>query len=230
LQEAELSRVDTFQNVLTEEPYTSYYSLFALLKARRAIQRGYGTTWLVHNTQQEFCVYDKLVELQARGEDISRLPANTMRFEHRLLNKAKTKAVYGFASVRQLVGSGYEEVRAKQVEQWRKSLFSYSPEEVVVLGARQLENDMRTFKARYGVRWFAMFLKAYGAYSLVEQAGAEVVKHALSNLEAERTKVWRAERVLEEAKRDIELLRQEPTSQKTLVTLYQELQSKVCLN
>ena len=115
--EADMSRVDTFKNIEPEEPFSSYYSLFSLLKARKAIQRGYGTTFLLSNSQQEFCVYDKLEEMRERKLETENIP-NTMRFEHRLLNKQKVQNVYGFGRVGDLLKGGYEVVKEKQVERW----------------------------------------------------------------------------------------------------------------
>ena len=75
-----------------------------------------------------------------------------------------------------------------------------------------------------------MVLKSYGAYYLAKFAGVEVVKVALENLEAERTKVWRTVKLLEQAKREIDFVKTEEKSQRTVAELYQELQEKVCLN
>jgi hypothetical protein len=230
LYQADISRIDTFKNIQAEENYTSYYSLFALLKARKAIQRGYGTTFLVHNTQQQFCIYDKNVEMQSRGIDISQFPENTIRFEHRLLNKGKCQKVYGFSKVDDLFKGGYEMVKTKQVEEWRKSLFSHTPDEVVTLGARELESEMLYFKNKYEKYWLEWFLKAYGAYHLAQVAGVEVIKIALKNVESERTKVWRYEKMLDEVKKEIDFLKNVPGTDKTLAHLYQELKDKVCLN
>lgn len=230
LQEADISRLDTFKNIQPEEPFSSYYTLFPLLKARRAIQRGYGTTFLVHNTQQEWCVYDKNEEMRARGIDLSEFPERTMRFEHRLLNRAKVEAIHGFSTVGALFSGGYEVVREKARESWRKSLFSFKVEEVVRLGAQELEQELRHFKERYSRQWFDTFLKAYGAYHLAQYAGVEVVRLALQSLDIDRSTVWRAEKLLQETKRELDLLKKAEGSDKTLSTLYQELQAKVCLN
>jgi len=230
LEKADISRVDTFKNIQTEEMFSSYYSLFSLLKARRAIQRGYGTTFLLHNTQQEFCVYDKLAELQSRGLDTSRFPAQSMRFEHRLLNKAKTERVYGFTKVKQLFSGGYEKMKACQVEEWRKSMFSYEVEDIVLLGSKQLEQELRIYQERYSRNYFDRYLRAYGAYRLAAEAGIEVVSMALKNLESDRMKVWRAEKLLKDYKREIELMREDPGSNKTMAVLYMELKEKVCMN
>ena len=229
LNEASLSRVDTFKNIEPEEPFSSYYSLFSLLKARKAIQRGYGTTFLLSNTQQEFCVYDKLEEMRERKLETTNLP-NTMRFEHRLLNKQKVQNVYGFGKVEDLFHGGYEVVKEKQVESWKGSLFNFTAEELVVLGSKQLEQEMRRFKERSPSGWFSKFLKAYGAYYLASHAGKEVIVEALQNFEADRMKIWRAVQVFEEAERELMVLKQEEGSNKTLGVLYEELRRKVCLN
>jgi len=144
LEEAELSRVDTFKNIEPEEPFCSYFSLFSLLRARRAQQRGYGTTFLLSNSSQEFCIYNKLEEMREHGEETSELP-ETMRFEHRALTKRKVSSLYGFTRAGELFHGGYEVVREKQLESWKSSLFSFSAEEVVVLGSKQLEQEMRFF-------------------------------------------------------------------------------------
>ena len=43
-------------------------------------------------------------------------------------------------------------------------------------------------------------------------------------------KVWRTIQLLEEAKREIELVKQVENSRRTLGELYEELKEKVCLN
>jgi len=226
LNEADISRVDTFKNIEPEEPFSSYYSLFSLLKARKAVQRGYGTTFLLSNSQQEFCVYDKLEEMRERNLETSNLP-NTMRFEHRLLNKQKVQNTYGMSRVSELFKGGYEVIREKQVESWKNSLFNFTAEEVVLLGSRQLEQEMRVFRDKFPKNWFSRFLRSYGAYYLASFAGKEVVVEALQNFEADRMKVWRAVQLLEEAEQELLVLKQEEGSSKTLGVLYEELRKKV---
>lgn len=226
LLEANMSRVDTFKNIEPDEPFSSYYTLFSLLKARRALKRGYGTTFLLSNTQQEFCVYDKLVEMRERKLDTRGLP-QTMRFEHRLLNKGKVKSTYGFDKVKDIFKGGYEIIKEKQVDSWKSSLFNFQAEEVVLLGSRQLEQEMKIFKERFPKNWFSKFLKGYGAYYLASFAGREVVVEALKNFEVDRMKVWRAVQTMEEAEKELLVLKQEEGSSKTLGVLYEELRRKV---
>lgn len=230
LDHAHISRIDTIRNVETIEPFCSYYSLFTLLKCKRGIQRGYGTTMLLHNTQQEFCIYDKVEELRSRGIDTARYPGQTMRFEHRLLNKAKVESVYGFTQVQDIFKGGWEVIERCQVRAWAKSLFSHSVADIILLGSQQLVSELRLYKDRYSRQWFDNYLRDYGAYSLAAIAGIEVVCLALKELESNRMKLHRAEKLLSERKRNIEFMREEPESHKTLAVLYEELRQKVCVN
>ena len=226
LQKAQLSRIDTFKNIEPSEPFETYSPLLELLQARRAIKRSYGTTYLVSNTQQEFCVYDKLKEREIHKLDNSGL-AETMRFEHRLLNKQKISSVLGFTQVADLFSGGYAVIKDKNKQSWRESLFRFEVEEVVQLGSQELAQTMLNFKQAHGRNWFGYFLRSYGAFHLAQFAGVEVVELALEQLEQERTKVWRAVKTLEEAERELLMFRKEQASKKTYATLYEELKGKV---
>ena len=226
LQEAQFSRIDTFKNIEPSEPFETYSALFSLLNARRGVKRDYGTTYLVSNTQQEFMVYDKLEEMRRKKFDTSAFP-ETMRFEHRLLNKQKLSSVYGFAQVADLFKGGYAVIRDKRKESWRESLFRFSVEEVVQLGSKELAQEMQYFEQAHGSRWFSWFLKSYGAFHLAQFAGVEVVEKALEHMESNRMKVYRAVKVLEEAERELLFYRKEEVSKKTYSVLYEELREKV---
>ena len=227
IREANLSRVDTFRNVEPREPFIAYFALLDLLKARRGVKRSYGTTYLLGNSQQEFCVYDKNVEMAKHGVDLRGFPENTMRFEHRLLNKRKVQTTYGFTNVNDLLHGGLEVVEQKRRQAWSNSLFRYEVTDVIRLGAASLEAEMRAFQAKYDKRWYNNFLRCYGAYHLASLVGVEVVKLALQSVEVDRRQVWRAQRMLEDSKQEIEFFRQEQESRRTLADLYQELKNKV---
>ena len=183
LNNAELCRVDTFKNIEPEEPFSTYSPVFGLLKMRRGVDRAYPEGFLLKNTQQQFCVYDKIAEMQKRKVEVSHFPAQAMRFEHRCMNKDKVQAVFGFTSVKDLFSGGYETVKKQQVSQWKKNLFSHTVEEVIQIGAGVLQEEMRMFKQKFDRNWFDWFLKSYGAYHLAQVAGIEVVRLALQNFE-----------------------------------------------
>ena len=226
LKKADFSRIDTFKNIEPEEPFEVYSALFQLLNARKGVKRDYGTSFLVGNTQQEFIVYDKLEEMRRQKKDISSFP-ETMRFEHRLLNKTKIENVLGFAQVADLFKGGYAVIKDKRKASWKESLFKYSVEEVVQLGSQELAETMSYFERTHGRNWFGYFLRSYGAFYLAQHAGVEVVQKALEYFEPDRMKVYRARKTLEEAERELLFYRKEQASKKTYAVLYEELKEKV---
>ena len=230
ISEASICRLDTFKNIEPEEPFASYAPVLSLLKMRRGVDRAYPEGFLLKNTQQQFCVYDKIAEMQKRKVEVSHFPAQTMRFEHRCMNKDKVRAVFGFTSVHDLFSGGYDTVKKQQVAQWKKNLFSNTVEEVLQIGAGVLEEELKYFKQRFERNWFDWFLKSYGVRYLAQVAGVEVVKMALQNIDAEKTMIWRAEKTLEQAKKEMDFIKQVEGTNKTLGVLYMELQEKVCLN
>ena len=227
IETSNLTRVDTFKNIEPEENFSSYAPLFGLLKMRRGVDKTYPESFLLKNTQQQFCVYDKIAEMQNRKVDTSSFPEKTMRFEHRCMNRQKVQNVFGFSSVANLFEGGYKEVKKKQVEEWGNNLFCYEVEEVMNLGSSVIEQELRYFKEKYKRNWFDWFLKSNGTRYLAEVAGVEVVRMALQNIEAEKTMVWRAEKTLEQARRESDFVRQAESTNKTLGTLYLELKEKV---
>lgn len=227
---AELCRVDTFKNIEPEEEFSAYAPLFRLLKMRRGIDKVFPEGFLAVNGQQQFCIYDKIAEMKHKKMEVSHFPAMTMRFEHRCMKKEKVQAVYGFTSVNDLFSGGYDTVKKQQVRQWQNNLFSHTVEEVIQIGAGELQVEMQIFKDKYDKKWFEWFLKSYGAFHLAQVAGIEVVKLALQNFEPDRMKVWRAERIIDTLARELEMVKQVEGRNKTLGTLYNELKDKVCLN
>jgi len=226
LKNAQLSRIDTFKNIEPEEPFETYSALFGLLNASRRIKRSFGTTYMVTNSQQEFCVYDKLAEMQLHKIDTSNFP-ETMRFEHRLLNKQKISSVLGFTQVAEVFKGGYAVIREKQKESWKENLFKYSVEEVIQLGSQELALEMEYFARKHGRNWFGYFLKSYGSFHLAQFAGVEVVEKALNCFEPDRMKVYRMKKTLQEAERELLFYRQEQNTKKTYAVLYEELKEKV---
>ena len=232
INEGEMSRVDTFGNIQTEEAYSAYTPLFNLMKAKRQYKRDYGTTFSWMNTQQELTIYDKLEEMRRRGGMTEGYPDRTMRFEYRLLNKRKIQNILGFSAVKD-IPERWDDIGEKYKSAWREHIFRLGVNDVELLAGEQIESELRHFKAKFGRNYFDKYLKAFGAYSLSKLVTEEGLRLALEsierdhNFEARRKKVSRALDVLQQAKREVALLRNEGKGEKTLKDLYLELQEKV---
>ncbi len=236
LQEANLSRIDTFQNIITEEPFTTYSPVFSLLQASRKLRRDYGTTFLWSNSQQELCVYDKIEEMSHRKIETASYPAQTMRFEFRLLNKKKIETALGFSQVKD-ISANWGGVKENFKEAWEKNIFSMEVGEIEVMASEQVFNEMKYFYEKYGRDYLDYYIKLYGGYLIAQHVGVEPIRLAIKRLEEGKDretikkKVQRATKRLEEAKKEVELIRGIGEGRsKSLSTLYNELRKKVCLN
>ena len=229
---AKLSRVDTFKNILTDEETLSYSRLFGLLDANRAKDKSThgATTWLMRNNSTEYCIYDKLEEMRNSGHSINGLE-RTLRFEHRSKTAASVKSFFkNVTTVEDLQKFGWNALQERNIKAWTDNFFKYDVDEIEFLAESQVRNELEFFQAKYGKRFFSMYLKAYGAYFLASSSGGvEVIKKALENMDIEdkRKKIYRAERELKDSLLLVESLKLDSNSPKTLAELYSELKYKM---
>ena len=231
IEKARLSRVDTFKNILTDEETLSYSRLFGLLEASRAKdKRTYGATgWLMKNGASQYCIYDKLEEMRNSGHLTEGLE-KTLRFEHRCMTASKVNGFFkNITTVKDLKAYGWNAIQERTIKAWTDNFFKYDLEDINVLVESQIRNELQYFQAKYGKRFFSMYLKAVGAYSLTSSGSIEAVKRALENMDIEdkRKKIYRIEKELKDSLTIIESLRKDSTSPKTLGELYSELKYKM---
>lgn len=224
LKEAVLSRLDLFKNVETREPFACYAPLFEAMEAKRLHKRDYGTTYLWHNTQREYCVYDKRQELAQAGVSTKSLPDNVIRFEWRLLKGAKLRQALGMNSVSDML-SRYGELNARYRSGMTEELFRYQPAAVEAWSGVELEADMRYFMEQYGRNWLDRYLEAVGASWLVERADIKTVCEVVKRVTGDRQKSSRLAKKLQQYKLDLTLRREAPPV--TLRSLYDELKRKL---
>jgi len=231
LENAKITRLDMNRDAITEEAVESYANLFALLKANRANnKKTYNVSgWLYGNTRLQYCIYNKIEEMKSKGADVSRLPKNSLRFEHRCMNGAKVKEFYKFTTVNELMAQGFGALEKRYSDTWRDNFFKYDVPDLEEMVESKLRTEMQYFQAIYGNRFFSKYLKAYGAYYLATSSGGiDVMKKALVNMECGRKRIYRAEKELTEAILEVEAMQPEAISRKSLGSLYNELKEKVC--
>lgn len=221
---ASLSRVDVFRTVEADEPYQSYQPVLSMLQGQRMSKRDYGTTFLWANTQQEICVYDKLVEMQQRKARVDGLPENSIRFEHRMLKGKKVRDTLGMRSAGDLL-AGYDHVQSVYRNVMHKQIFKRSVQEIEVVTANQIVHEMELFKGRGDRYWYQNWLQAKGMISVMSNVDA--VREAIKTVSDNRMMQSRAIKKLEVAQMDAAALKIVSPCDKTLGELYGELKSKV---
>lgn len=138
--DSDVSRIDTFRNVVAEENFLSYSNVFKLLDVPRKHIRDYGTTFLFKNTQEQICIYDKLEEMLVRKKNISFYPKNTIRFENRLMNKRKVSKCTGISKAGDIIKC-YSDLKEYFHNSLKNNLFKYSAPDVnsLTIGYLQLQ-------------------------------------------------------------------------------------------
>ena len=82
---SEISRLDTFNNIQTENNFNQYATVFNELNFSRKRNLNFGgETFLYYNKSTELCIYNKSKALEKMN---IKIPENQMRFENRFLNK-----------------------------------------------------------------------------------------------------------------------------------------------
>lgn len=225
LETAEISRLDTFVNVETSEPFESYDGVFRLLKARQANRRDYGSTYLVHNKSQEYCIYDKVQELQNRNFNTEGLP-ELARFEHRLLKKRKVEGVLGFTSVADMFNGGWAVIRDRRRESWENSLFRYSQDDFENMVTSEVLAMMKAYYQTGSRNWFSQYWKHFGMITAVQSFGFEVIEDAIWRCGVPERTAYRYVKELQELENG-HAMNELVTNTKTMGDLYSELKHKV---
>lgn len=226
LDKAHISRIDTFKTIVAEENFNAYTGVFNLLRAKRTHKRDYGTTFLWFNGEREVCVYDKIEELRLNGEDVSKLPSNSVRFEYRLKKPRKIRNVLSFDTVGDLKRE-YGRLMETFIFSMSSDLFKYKVGDIEVLCGNVIEDTLKTFKKHYGGYYRSKFLKAVGLLKLLEMANYNTIQDAFCNVLDNRMSKTRIVRELEQARMDSSFLLQDKGSIKTYAQLYEELRVKV---
>jgi hypothetical protein len=219
-------RMDSFDNVDADEPYSCYQPVLALLQGSRMKQRGYENGFLWENQSAQLCAYDKRQKMIHDKLPVTGLPKHPLRFELRALQARKIRSAYGFNSVRDLL-DGYDSIRAVYLATMKKQLFKYSASDVEALFHSEIVEDFAWFRKHAGARWLDKYFRDYGIFCMMQKASMETVLGALNEVEDNKVKRSRLKKKLGEAHFASAALSLMPASKRTHGELYNELQEKL---
>jgi hypothetical protein len=224
--DAQPSRVDAFRNVVALEPYSCYAPVLRLLRGSRMEQRGYENGHLWENGVQQVCAYDKIQKMIRDKLSVAGLPANTIRFEMRLLKSQKVRDTLSVTSARELLEK-YEALVLAYERTMKKQLFSHSVRDVDAMFASDMEAEMAWFQENTGRNWLDEWVKACGWKFITQHTNMETVLDVVAQLEPDRMKLSRVRKKMDKTRFDVEALRCIGTSKRTTGQLYEEMREKV---
>lgn len=238
--EATPIRIDLFKNVFTDEPIPTYAPIFNVLNGRRVKNKTTydATGFLMQNTVMQYAMYDKIEEMNKRKVDTSTYKGNIARFEQRFMDKRKIAKATGLGSVRDIL-KRYRELPELFENGWKSEVFKYEGKDILIKYAKQIEDELRYFmfdeNGNIRRNWQQRHLQMKGLQYIAETEGRDVYRIALNNVLSEQyekqntinVKIRRAMDKLDEVKTDLEMLKKTKLPDKTILTLYNELKSKL---
>lgn len=236
--ESNLSRIDIFQNIITDENFHTYSSLFEVLQLPRLERFEYnGTTFLYKNNERQICIYDKILEMRNKIKDQTlyrSLRQNVMRIETRYLKKRKIKSALNYFTLKD-VFKNYDYLRQNYRKEIEESIFRYTPQELEIMTGNFIAEDMQHFYTR-SKYWLSNYFKMMGVVSLLKLSNLEtIIEKIYEIIDRDENKKYKNKRMIKSRlKRQMEELkfRMESSklnllnSLKTNKDLYNELKEK----
>jgi hypothetical protein len=227
LQVSRIRRLDTFRNVVAKEPYECYRPVLQQLRGARMTGHEFETGYRWDNKQWQLCAYDKLEEMQQRKVSVAGYPANTIRFEKRLMNSRKVEAAAGMKTVAELL-AGYDTLEPDFRQSLKRSIFKkrhVMP--ALVLTPEEAEAGLLYFKNMGRRYWADDWIRAYALNQPVMRANLEVVRRAVTVVAGNRVTARRISGQIEQVHLDAAALSVLGPSRRTLSDLRNELEVKL---
>jgi len=229
LMKAQVSRVDLAHTIQPEYSFAHYVPLFRLLMNTAPVfDTDTGTVCMrAGSSRRALVIYDKIKEMQDKGQDTSPYPEKAIRFEYRLQKAQAVRSQIGVNTTSELMDKDtYHNVKAELYRQLHDRLYRYEPGNMGVLVANHLQEQLGHFKGRGGKRYTYNWLVALGYQVLLEKAGRAVVEEVFRKdcqpevSEAGRKRFQRHKSELKKVEQDFGIQSQ------NLERLYQELKDK----
>ncbi len=223
---AQPARADIFRNIVADEPYSCYAPVLQLINGTRMEKRGYENGFLWENGVQQVCAYDKLQKMVRDKLSIAGLPANTIRFEMRLLKSRKVRDTLNVRTARELLDS-YDEIIKAYEKTMQQQIFRHKVAAVDALSFSDLKAGMKYFYEHEERNWLQSYVTACGYQFLTMHASIDTIIQAVTEVEDDKDKRSRLKRQLKNTQFQTESLLASGPSKRTTGQLYEEMRDKV---
>lgn len=185
--ESDLSRLDTFVNINTDENFQAYTPVFSLLEATRkkAIDWN-GSTYLWKSGEHQITCYDKIEEIKSKIKDekIKNKFANknVLRIENRWTTKRKIFSKLKLKNIDELL-SNYDYLRSEFINDIEKTIFKYKENQIEWITGKEIKTALQNFYLSGSRYWFNNFMKYAGYLALTQLTNPEIIIQAIDELE-----------------------------------------------
>ena len=185
--ESDISRLDNFTNIYTDEKFFSYTSLLELLQASRKKSIEWnGETYLWKSAEHQITIYDKIQELisKIKLENLSKkiVNSNVMRIENRFTTGRRVFNKLGFKNVFDLM-QNFDTARQVHKQDIEQTIFKYEDNKIELLTSESLIESLQNFYNTSRRYWFRDFMVYSGYLSLIKLTSPEMILNAIDKIE-----------------------------------------------
>jgi len=172
LKDAKITRLDMFANLETKSPFTDFETILQSITTSRKKQlpfRGEGYLW--RNNNEQFCIYDKRVEMkQSKTLIPPGVPENSIRVERRLLRSRKVRGELGTDLAAYLFDPDFT-VKAQKnyAASVQENLFDKNYKNMPFAFSGKVIESLLLFRSTQGRTWFSKWIKFQAIRALVEK-------------------------------------------------------------
>lgn len=237
LNAARITRMDTFKNVESKQPFYEYKQLFEVLQMKRgseSIKRDYGSTFQQGNKSQQLVVYDKNEESKIQNErrkkqGLETFPlydGNLIRFEQRIFKSKNVQSNVGVNTVSELLNN-WDKPGEYYKKFMKDRIFNIDIQQMEGLLLENLKQQMDFFKTNYSRNWLQMFLMHKGLEGILSQVSFDALIYTLrEDVELDKRKRNRFIQQLRNTQRVAVMAKKREVV--SLKDLYLDLEYKLC--
>ena len=174
IDQAKITRLDSFSNLKLKHNFSDYEPLFSGLTASRKKSLPFvGEGYLYRNKTEQFCLYDKGRQMKEKlGQ--APPPGNNMRIEHRMMKSRKIESKLGAAPAGKLKDRKFYTATMENFKDTvSKQLLNKSLENIPLLSTEKIIESLLNFKSAYNRNWIQKWTEFHAFRALAKQTNFE---------------------------------------------------------
>ena len=224
LKDAKITRLDMFANLETSSPFTDFETILHCITASRKKQlpfRGEGYLW--RNKNEQFCIYDKRVEMEQSKTIIPPgVPKNSIRVERRLMRARKVRAELGTDLAAYLYNPEFTiKAQKNYAASVKKNIFDKTYKNMPFAASEKIISSLLLFQSTQGRTWFSRWIKFQAIRALVDKIPIESLFDAFEIVAKNRMQLSR----IRSQFKDVSLWAKNKNEYTDLTKCYKELKT-----
>lgn len=194
LKDSKITRLDMFTNLSTPGSFNDYETIFGSMTVSRKKNLAFkGGGYLLANKNEQFCIYDKRLEMSKTKTIIPPgTPKNSIRIERRLMRSRKIRAELETDLGAYLFDPNFTiKAQANYENAINKNLFDRQVENMPFVSTGNLVDSLNLFRSTQGRNWFSKWVKFKCVSSLVDKMPIDSLYDALEIVSDNRMQLSR---------------------------------------